>query len=654
MKINLPFDLYGLTMAQVYLKYKPTTVATFDLFIRSSSRPFYVACGIDEVLNFLENFRFSSQEIEYLSNLNLFDKEFLKYLENFHFKGTVWAIEEPEIVFASEPILRVTANLIEAQIIESFSLNKINLATTLATKAARVVLSAQGKKVFDFSLRRTQGIEASLACAKYSYIVGVNGTSNLLAGFLYKIPVVGTMAHSYVMSFSREIDSFLKFSYQFPTKSILLVDTYDVKKGIKSAIKVAKFLKKRGIELLGIRLDSGNLKEDARLARQLFDKEGLIDVMIFASGNLDEYKMKELIKSNAPIDAFGVGTNMGCSSDLPFSDVVYKLVEIKEKGKEFIPTMKLSQGKTTYPGRKQIFRIFDKKGKMKQDYLGLEKERIEGKRLLIKVMQKGRRVLPEKSLEEKRKIFSKKIKTLPSPLKDISSSFVYPVKISPKLNQLIFSLNKEIKKRIKEKIIFFDVDTQVDFLDKKGALYIPDSEKIINNIKLLTDLAKKKKILIISTQDTHRKDDPEFKEFAPHCIKGSKGHKKIKESLLDKYKVISFKKTYEFSKLQEFVEKYPQIILEKNILNVFSNPNTLPLLETIFPDKVYVYGVVTEFCVKEAVNNLLKENFEVIIIEDAVKEISEKEKEALFAHWRKKGVKFFTTEKIIKSLANLD
>jgi len=652
MNTGLSLDLYELTMAQVYFKYRPHTVATFDLFIRSPRRPFYVACGIEEVLEFLEGFRFKEKEIGYLESLRLFDDDFLEYLRKFRFQGTVFSVKEPEIVFATEPILRVTANLIEAQIIESFILNRINLATTLATKAARVVFSAQGRKVFDFSLRRTQGIEASLACAKYSYMVGAEGTSNLLAGYLYKIPVVGTMAHSYVMSFPREVDSFLKFSYQFPTKSILLVDTYDVKRGIASAVKVAKFLKRKGMELVGIRLDSGDLKEIAHFARQFFDREGLIDIIIFASGDLDEYKIKELIKENVPVDAFGVGTNMGCSSDLPFTDVIYKLVEIKEKKSQFIPTMKLSEKKSTYPGRKQVFRVRDKAGKMKEDFIGLEDEKL-GERLLHKVMEKGKRIISKKSLEEKREQFFQKVKSLPEPLKDVTTSFVYPVKVSPKLTKLIVSLSKKIKERIKEKIVFFDIDTQIDFLSKRGALYVPYAEEIIKNIKKLTDLARRKNILIISTQDTHRQDDPEFKEFPPHCIKGSKGYKKIKESLLKDFRVISFRKIYPRERLEAFIEKYPQIILEKNTLSIFSNPNLSLLLESIFPDKIYVYGVATDYCVKEAVEGLLKENFDVVVVEDAVKEISSKEKERLFGMWKRKGVKFSLTEKVIKELEEL-
>jgi len=650
---NLVVDLYQLTMGQVYFKYKRNTQATFDLFIRSPRRTFYVACGIDEALQALENLKFTQADIDYLKSLGMFDDAFLKYLEGFRFKGTVWAVSEPEIIFASEPILRVTANIIEAQIVESILLNKINLATTLATKAARVVLSAKGKGVYDFSLRRTQGIEGALACAKYSYMVGVKGTSFCLAGKIYKIPVVGTMAHSYVMSFDREVESFLNFAKEFPAKTVLLIDTYDVKRGALSAIRVAKFLKRRGIDLVGIRLDSGDLGKDARYLRELLDKEGFIDVIIFASGNLDEYKIKKLVEEKSPIDAFGVGTNMGCSSDLPFTDVIYKLVEIKERGADFIPTMKLSEGKTTYPGRKQVFREFDKEGKMVSDWLGLDKENLKGNKLLRKVMEKGKRLYQERNLEEKKKIFLQKLSSFPSYLKDIDSSDIYPVKITKKLHKLTTSLTEQIRKRIEGKIVFLDIDTQVDFLERKGALYVPGGEKIINNLNLLTKFAFQNKILIISSQDTHRKDDPEFKEFPPHCIKNTKGHRKIKETILKKYKTLSVKKIYSYQELRKIKDCYPQIILEKNILNLFSNPNTLNLIEAIFPEKVVVYGVVTEYCVKEAVEGLLKNDFKVIIVEDGVKEISKKERDKLFSLWKKRGVEFITTKRLITDLRSV-
>ncbi|MBN2483284.1 MAG: nicotinate phosphoribosyltransferase [Candidatus Omnitrophica bacterium] len=648
----LAVDLYELTMAQVYHKYKPGTYATFDLFVRSARRPFYVACGIDEALNYLAELSFDKEDIEYLKSLGMFEEEFLAYLEKFRFQGTVWAVEEPEIVFANEPIMRITASLIEAQIVESFLLNQVNLGTTLATKAARVVIAAQGKGVFDFSFRRTQGVEASLACAKYSYMTGVLGTSNVLAGQKYRIPVSGTIAHSFVMSFDREIESFLSFAKEFPTRSIFLVDTYDVRCGIDSALKVARFLKQRGIDLVGIRLDSGNLVEDSHYARVQLDREGFIDTMIVASGDLDEYKIEELLDQRAPIDVFGVGSNLGSSSDSPYTDVIYKLVEIKEKGKDSVPTMKTSEGKSTLPGRKQVYRSFNPAGIMMGDEVALDKEDNHEKKLLRKVMEKGKRLYREKTLGEKRKIFNQKQSALPDFLRKAEVAGHYDVKVSKRLSEVTVRLTDEMKSRTEEKIVFFDVDTQYDFLDKKGALRAPGAEAIIANLKKLTQCASAGGIRIISSLDTHRRDDPEFKEFPAHCVKNTRGHKKIKETTLKNAKTLSVKKMHSFAELRTMLRKHPQLILEKHTLNVFSNPNAHNLLEVIFPDKTYVYGAVTEYCVREVVEGLLKNNFSVAIVEDAVKEVSKKEKDRLFASWRRRGVEFIKTQTLLSSLSH--
>jgi len=650
MSKSLIIDLYELTMAQVYFKYKSESLASFDLFIRSAKRPFYVACGIDESLSYISDLRFKKEDIDYLKSLALFEPEFLKYLKSFRFKGEVWGVCEPEIIFPGEPILSVRGSLIESQIVESALLNKINLSTTLATKAARVVSAACGRGVYDFSLRRTQGSEAALTIAKYSYITGARGTSNVHAGFVYGIPVAGTMAHSFVMSFERELDSFMAFSQQFPAKSILLVDTYDLKQGINSAIKVAKFIEKKGFSLLGIRLDSGDLAKDAFLARRMLDQAGLVDTQIFASGDLDEYKIAELVSQKVPIDAFGVGTNMGCSSDAPFTNVIYKLAEVKDREGKFMPTMKLSQGKTTLPGKKQVFRTIDKKGLMVKDCIALDGEKLKGRKLLKKLMSDGKKIYKKNSLNEKRNIFSAKFAELPETFKKPDCRQTFPVDISCKLNSLIETLKDEISSRVSPRVIFIDIDTQYGFLKKGSNLYVPRTGALLDNIKTLTRLAQEKKILVISSQDTHCPDDPEFKRFPVHCLKGSLEHKKIKESLLRKRVVVPTDKIFHFSWLRSLVEKNDQIIIEKHIFSIFSNPNMSSLLEIIFPDTIFLYGLVTEYCVKEAVEGILKLGFKVIVVEDAVKEISVQEKQRLFSLWKNKGVKFTTTKRIISCL----
>ncbi len=641
-------DLYELTMAQVYYKYKPDQKATFELFIRSEKRPFYVAYGITEALQYLEKVRFSKDDVDYLKGLGLFDEGFLKVLKKFRFKGDVWAVEEPEIIFSQEPILRVTADLVSAQIVESALLNIINLYTTLATKSLRVILAAKARKVFDFSLRRTQGIEASNAAAKASFVAGCAGTSNVLAASLYNIKPVGTMAHSYVMSFSSELESFRVYSRVFPKKTILLVDTYNSKKGIHRAIKVAKEMKKSGHKLLGLRLDSGDLVELAKYARKELDAESLIDTIIFGSGNLDEYKIQELVEKKAPIDAFGVGTNMGTSSDLPFSDVVYKIVEITDSKGKVKPVMKYSKDKATYPLAKQVFRKYAAGKIMREDVIGAAFEKSSGRPLLKQAVQDGKVLAKYEDTAVHKNRLREKTECLPAGLKKIIAKPDYKVSISGRLKKITEKARANIEKEAEAKHrVFFDIDTQHDFVDKNGALYAQGAHKLKSTWKKLTQYAVKNGILIISSQDAHKKKDPEFKKFGSHCVKGSRGYKKIPQTEIQPRAVLESKEK-SIEELFRIKDEASQIILEKPVLDVFSNPNTSKLIDIIQPEEVYVYGVTTEFCVKSAVLNLKKMVDEVFVVEDAVKEISPGAKEAAFSEFKKRGVKFKKSRDIIK------
>jgi len=451
MKENLELflDLYELTMAQVYFKYKRNTLACFDLFVRDLplNRNYLLVSGLSDIIDFVSNLKFSKIALDYLKTKKLFSQDFLDYLKNFRFKGDLWALPEGEICFANEPILRVEANIIEAQILEGFLLNTINLQTMLSTKAGRIFSVAKGRQLYDFSLRRTQGQDAAIKAARCSYIAGFSGTSNVLAGFLYNIPIVGTMAHSFVMSFPKEIESFFAYSRCFPEKTILLVDTYNTEEGIKNAIKVGLQLKKKGFRLLGIRLDSGDIVSLAKKARQMLDKAGLNYVKILASGNLDEYKIEKMLKSQPPIDSFGVGTHMGTSSDSPYLDVIYKLSQVSYDKKRFLPTMKLSQKKSNYPGRKQIYRIKDKDGIFLKDILGLEEEKIKGIPLLRKVFDKGKIVYRSPNLEKIKEYALENLSYLASSYKDINKKVVYPVIISKGLDKLTKDLKKNLKNR---------------------------------------------------------------------------------------------------------------------------------------------------------------------------------------------------------------
>ena len=447
--LALLMDLYELTMAESYFAYKRDTFATFDLFVRElpRQRSYLIAAGLEDILNYIRTLKFSREDLEYLRSQKTFSADFLRYLARFKFRGDIWAMPEGEVFFANEPILRVTASIIQAQIIESFLLNTINLQTMIAAKASRVVCACGGRGVYDFSLRRTHGPDAGIKAARSSYIAGFDGTSCVLAGKLYKIPIAGTMAHSYVMSFKKEIDSFLAYGTTFPDRTTLLVDTYDTKKGIENAVAIGLYLKERKHRLQGIRLDSGDIVSLSKFARQALDRAGLVYVKIFASGNLDEFKIKEILAKGACVDNFGVGTHMGTSIDAPALDVIYKITEVTDEEGRFLPTMKLSKGKVTYPGRKQVFRAQDRKGKFIKDILGLEKEKVEGKPLLIKVVAGGKVIYKQPSLAKIRSFAKDNLSRFPERLKEVYPRYIYPVIISHKLKKLRRTLAHQLERR---------------------------------------------------------------------------------------------------------------------------------------------------------------------------------------------------------------
>lgn len=443
----LLLDLYELTMAESYLEFKPGTLATFDLFVRELplNRGFLIACGLEDALHYIENLKFDIASIDYLKKQDIFSEKFLHYLRNFKFKGDVWALPEGTVCFPNEPLIRVTAGIIEAQVIESFLLNAVNLQTMLVSKAARVVLAALDRSVYDFALRRAHGRDAAVKAARAAYIAGCKGTSCVMAGSLYGIPIAGTMAHSYVMSFKTELAAFRAYAKVFPQNTILLVDTYDTESGIDNAIIVGNELEAKGYKLKGIRLDSGNIAALSKLARARLDRAGFGYVKIFASGNLDEYKIEKLLKQGVRADSFGVGTNMGVSNDAPYLDGIYKISEVADINSEFMPTMKLSKGKVTYPGRKQVFRVKDKHGNYVKDILGLENEKINAEPLLVKAVEQGKVIYKQPPLEEIRKNAQKNLTHLPKKYKEMYPRAKYPVEISPLLLQLTRRLSRELR-----------------------------------------------------------------------------------------------------------------------------------------------------------------------------------------------------------------
>lgn len=438
-------DLYELTMCASYFDNKKFNPATFDLFIRRlpPSRSYFLFAGLEQVLSFLEKIRFTDEHINYLRSQD-FKEDFLEYLQNFKFTGEVHAVPEGSIVFPLEPLIRITAPLIEAQLVETFLLNTVNLQTMISTKACRVVQAAQGKSVIEFGLRREHGIDAGVKVARNSYLAGCAGTSNVLAGMVYGVPIFGTMAHSFIMSYEKEIDAFRAFAKTFPYKSILLIDTYNDLAGVKKAIVVAKEMEKSGQKLSGVRLDSGDLAEISKKVRVLLDQNGLNYVTIFASGDLDEYKIAELLHKGAKIDSFGVGTKMGTSTDYPYVDVVYKLSEVTDKDGHFSPIMKLSEGKVTLPGRKQIYRLTDTNGRYLKDLITLSDEQANGNPLLIKVMENGKLIRDLPSLDEIKAFAAKNLSLLPDKYKKLTNASTYPVELSESLRQLMEQLKQKI------------------------------------------------------------------------------------------------------------------------------------------------------------------------------------------------------------------
>ena len=445
--MSLFTDLYELTMCASYFDNKKFEPATFDLFIRRlpENRSYFLFAGLEQVLLFLKSVKFTEEHLAYLKKQG-FNQPFLDYLRNFKFTGDVWAVPEGTVAFPCEPLIRVTAPIIEAQLVETFLLNTVNLQTTIATKASRVVHAAKGKTVIEFGLRREHGIDAGMKVARCSYIAGCQGTSNVLAGLSYGIPVFGTMAHSFVMSYEKEIDAFRAFVKTFPDKSTLLIDTYDDLAGAEKAAKVAKELEKKGCRLGGVRLDSGDLAEISTQVRKLLDDNDLRYVRIFASGDLDEFKIAELLKEGAKIDAFGVGTKMGTSSDKPYVDVIYKLCETMNESGNFSPIMKLSEGKVTLPGRKQVYRFKDANGNLAKDMIALADEKVKGEPLLVKVMEKGEIICDLPSLDEIRATAAESLSKLPAQYKKLKGAPTYPVELSQDLENLIKNLEKKLRK----------------------------------------------------------------------------------------------------------------------------------------------------------------------------------------------------------------
>jgi nicotinate phosphoribosyltransferase len=429
-ELGLLTDLYQLTMLQAYWREGMHGEAVFSLAFRSlpPGRNYAIACGLDDALGGLEHLRFPPDAIRWLGERRTFSADFLAWLAGLRFEGDVYAVPEGTPVFPQEPLLEVVAPLPAAQLAETWVLNQVHFQTVLASKAARVVDAAHGRPVIDFGLRRTPGTDAGLKSARAFHVAGVAATSNVLAGRTYGLPVTGTMAHSYVQAHDDEAEAFAAFADLYPG-TVLLVDTYDTLAGVEKVIALAR---RRGtdFDVQAIRLDSGDLGALAVAARRRLDDAGLSHVRIFASGGLDEHAIARLVGDDAPIDAFGVGTHLGVSSDAPFLDMAYKLTEYAGKGR-----LKRSPGKEILPGRKQVVRVVER-GVAVRDVLAADDESLRGRPLLRKVMERGRRLDGMGDLQAARARCRRGIEELPERLRSLAPAEPpYPVERSKGLRR---------------------------------------------------------------------------------------------------------------------------------------------------------------------------------------------------------------------------
>ena len=431
-------DLYQLTMLDAYLREGMQETAVFELFVRKlpPQRHFLVMAGLEQALEWLQTLAFDEADLAWLERQGGFSPQLLAYLRDFRFEGDVHAMPEGSIFFADEPVLRITAPLPQAQYVESRLLNIVHFQTLIASKAARVVAAAAGRKLVDFGMRRAHGAEAALFAARAAYIAGFAGTATAEAGRRFGVPVFGTMAHSFIQAHRSELAAFEAFARARPNRPTLLVDTYDTEAAVAKLIGLAARLAAEGISIGGVRIDSGDLAAHAKAVRRLLDDAGLRDITVFASGNLDEHRIAQLLAAQAPIDGFGVGTALDTSIDAPALDAVYKL-----QAYAGVARRKRSEGKATWPGAKQVCRAFDASGQMLRDIVQLDDERPVAKPLLQLCMRAGRRVTPAPSLDEIRGHQAAQMRTLPVALRSLEPT---PRSFAVEISTAVRALAREV------------------------------------------------------------------------------------------------------------------------------------------------------------------------------------------------------------------
>jgi nicotinate phosphoribosyltransferase len=445
-EIALATDLYQMTMGASYYAHDLNGRATFSLFVRRlpSTRGYLVAAGLKDALDRLLTLQFDDATRDYLRSIGVVRTDFIESLAAFRFTGDVYAVQEGRVVFADEPLIEVTAPIIQAQLVETLLINALHFPTLVASKAARCIAVAEGRRLVEFGLRRTPSIDAGTAVARAAYLAGFDATSNLLAGERYGIPVSGTVAHSFIELFPSETDAFRAFAESFPGDATLLIDTYDTAQGARHAAVIARERRARGGRVAAVRLDSGDIAELSREVRAILDSDGFPDIRILASGGFDEYDIQELLGAKSPIDAFGIGTRLGTSSDAPSLDMVYKLVEYEGQ-----PRLKLSEGKATLVGPKQVWRRVGDDGCFAEDLIAMRDEPPPGpdwRPLLVPVLRAGAPVA-QPTLAESRALHQNEIRALPPDLLRLDGPWSYPVRVSPQLDRAQRDATEAVRRR---------------------------------------------------------------------------------------------------------------------------------------------------------------------------------------------------------------
>jgi len=433
-------DLYQLTMLQAYWQHGMQDTAVFEFYVRRlpPQRNFLLAAGQEQALAFLEALAFTEEEIDWLRRGGRFDSAFIDWLAELSFTGDVDGMREGTVFFPDEPLLRVVAPLPQAQLVESRLVNLLHFQSLIASKAARMVLARPDTLLVDFGMRRAHGAEAGLLAARASFIAGFTGTATVLAEREFGIPTFGTMAHSFIEAHEKERDAFLRFAETWPKDVVLLIDTYDTEEAARTVVRLAPELERAGITLRGVRLDSGDMIALSHSVRRILDEGGLRDVRIMVSSGVDEFFMQRAEAAGAPIDGFGIGTHLTTSSDAPFLDCAYKLMEYAGT-----PRRKRSPGKETWPGRKQVFRRFGADGRMAGDILTLESDLQEGAPLVVPLMRAGKRVEAAETLSAIRARAADGLARLPEDLRGLGPAAAFPVTVAPALRELARAFDRQ-------------------------------------------------------------------------------------------------------------------------------------------------------------------------------------------------------------------